>query len=183
MLDGIHNYLFHHFSTIDSCFHSLIHPPAAHLNFYPWAYLAFFHFLSFFCSFDLNSPSFVLPFAYLLSFVHFRSFVRYSARFFVRSFVPFARFPAFSSICSFVLWIARSVVYLFITFVFPAATRSRQSPGSNKNKHQAQGRSTNNRRCSNTHWRIRRSILPRNWTCLLHVLKLHFKKIASFTFH
>lgn len=115
----------------------------------------------------------------------FRSFICSFARSFVPSLVPLLvrSFVLSQFICSFALSIVRSVVYLFITFVFSAGERSRQSPGSNENKHQTQGRSTDNRHCSNAHWKIRRTISPRNRTCLLHVLKLHFYNVASFTFH
>ena len=84
------------------------------------------------------------------SFVHFllRSFACLLVRSFLHLFVrPFDRSSA---------WVA----YLFITFVFSAAERSRQSPGSNENKHQTEGSSTDNRRCSNAHRRIRRTISP-----------------------
>lgn len=188
MLDSIYIYSFHRFPTIDSCFHSSIYPPvhrSVRLSLSLPCVLSFFR----------SSLSFVLPFTHLLSFVHvfFRSFVRpcfrYSARSFARSFVPslvpllVRSFVLSQFICSFALSIVRSVVYLFITFVFSAGERSRQSPGSNENKHQTQGRSTDNRHCSNAHWKNRRTISPRNRTCLLHVLKLHFYNVASFTFH
>lgn len=53
------------------------------------------------------------------------------------------------------------------------AERISQSPGSNENQHQTQGRPTDNRRCSNVHRRIRETISPGNWTCVFYVLKQH----------